>query len=510
MNQAYRLGRPLAAVVAVAVVAGAAAMWFQPGIAQDLRVKESAPADLSHAKELSKAFRQAAKDVIPSVVTIQIRPSAKPEKVEGRVRPRRIPDEFRGTPFERFFNDDDFGGLFDLPLEPREESGLGTGVIIDPSGIILTNNHVVRTRGRVIVRLSDGQEFEATDIKTDPRTDLAVIRIKGASGLKAARLGDSDSLEIGDWVLAIGAPFGLNETVTAGIISAKGRGLGIAQREDFLQTDAAINPGNSGGPLINLDGQVVGINTAISSRTGGYQGVGFAIPINLVRWVSQQLIAHGTVKRAYLGARIQQITPELAKQFGLNGKNGREGVLIADVVPNSPASEAGLKRGDVVLQLGTRKVATPGELVAAVEQTPIGDKAVLKIVRDGKPLDVAVTVKEQPKDYGLVRTPTGEPSDEESTSIDELGIEVGPLTEALAEKLGVKDAKGVAITGVERGSLAAQSGLAAGQIITEVNRTPIASVEEFREALKKRSLKDGVLLLVTTSQGSRFVVLKSS
>jgi serine protease Do len=462
---------------------------------------------LRHAESLSTAFRSAAKEVIPSVVTI--RTVTMPVRSERPNRGEyRVPEQFKGTPFEEFFEDDRFGDMFgDMPLEPREQSGMGSGVIIDASGVVLTNRHVVDGADKVTVHLSDGRTFEATDIKTDDRTDLAVVRVKGAENLKAARLGHSDALEVGDWVLAIGNPFGLSETVTAGIISAKGRGLGISDREDFLQTDAAINPGNSGGPLINLSGEVVGINTAISSRNGQYQGVGFAIPIDIARFVSEQLVKHGKVKRAYLGAAIQPLTPELAKEFRVDGNRG---ALVSKVMPDSPAEKAGLKRGDVVVRFGDAQIASPSQLVSEVEQTPMGQKRTLEIVRDGKPLRIEVTVREQPQDYGR-RTylAKGEDGDEgESKAVDELGLEVGELTDEVAGQLGLESVKGVVITRVERGSVADRASLSPGNVIIDVNGTAVASVDDFDKALAKRPLRDGVRLLVETSAGSRFVVLR--
>jgi serine protease Do len=252
---------------------------------------------------------------------------------------------------------------------PRR-SGLGSGVIFDESGLIMTNNHVVSDGGTVKVRLHDGREFVASEVWTDPRTDIAVIKIDGAD-LVAARLGNSDAMAIGDWVLALGQPFGLESTVTAGIISAKHRGLGIAQREGFLQTDAAINPGNSGGPLVNLDGEVIGINTAISTRSGGNEGIGFAVPVNRAKWVAQQLAKDGVVRRAYLGVVIQPVTQELADQFKVRP---REGVIVSEVLPDTPAAKAGVQSGDVIVEVAGVPVGSSQELIALVEQAELGSR----------------------------------------------------------------------------------------------------------------------------------------
>jgi serine protease Do len=489
---------------------GGAVLIYSTSSAADAAAAAAAQ-DVAHAQGLSKAFRAAAKEVIPCVVTIQ-----KTAVVERVRAPRRRSDDFRGTPFEDFFDDDFMRRFFEergLDLPPREESGVGSGVIIDKSGVILTNHHVVAGGGKVTVRLHDGRTIEASDVKSDPRTDLAVVRIKVDESLPAARFGDSDALEIGDWVLAIGNPFGLAETVTAGIISAKGRGIGIADREDFLQTDAAINPGNSGGPLINLSGEIVGVNTAISSRNGGYQGVGFAIPANLARWVSKQLISKGAVQRAYLGAVIQPLTPDLAKEFGVPAGAG---AVVTKVLPDSPAAEAGLKPMDVVVRFSGKKIASPRELVAAVEQVPVGATASAEIIRDGQTKTLSVKVREQPKDYGRLarrtdnddRDPDAAEGSDDSYRVAELGFDVGELSEALAARLGLKGVKGVVISRVERGSAADLAGLEPGLVVSEVNRSPVASVEQFRKALEKRSPREGVLLLVQTASGSRFVVLQ--
>jgi len=322
-------------------------------------------------------------------------------------------------------------------------------------------------------------------------------------------LGDSDAVKVGDWVLALGEPFGLEGTVTAGIVSAKGRGLGIAERESFIQTDAAINPGNSGGPLVNLDGQVVGINTAISTRTGGYQGIGFAVPVNLAKWVAGQLLERGSVRRAYLGVMIQPVTSQLATQFGV--KVG-EGVVVTQVFNDTPAAKAGVKPGDVILKFNGKAVSTPNELQGVVEESNIGQKYDLDIVRDGKPMSVGITLLEQPKEYGLAGTESepGAPGKSESSKFDKLGIEAETLTADLAQQLGVKADHGVAITDVRAGSLASMAGLEPGMVIVEANHKPLKSMEDFKTALNTASLEKGLLLLVQSKEGARFVVIRTS
>ena len=274
-------------------------------------------------------------------------------------------------------------------------------MIIDAKGIILTNYHVVEGADEVLVELSDGKQFRAADVKADEQSDLAVLRIKADHSLPAATLGDSDKLEIGDWVLAIGHPFDLDLTVSSGIISGKARMLPSGRRADFLQTDAAINPGNSGGPLVNLDGEVVGINTAIASNSGGYQGVGFAIPANLAKWVTRQLIEKGSVQRAYLGVRIEEIRAEKAEELGVApGK----GVLIAEVFPDTPAAKAGLRKSDRILKFAGHEVHNPRQLQELVEQTELGTSQAAQIIRDGKPQTVQVVASPLPKTFGLAGT----------------------------------------------------------------------------------------------------------
>lgn len=493
-----------AALAVVPMVLAVAAAATLPGSADQARPA----ATTNYAKDLSQAFREAAKEVQPSVVLVKadavmpVHWNHEGEAPKGRMQE----NPFEGTPFgnmpelRRFFEQ-----MPDMPQQPHGgQSGIGTGVIIDKSGVILTNNHVVEGRTDVTVRLHDGREFKATDIETDPNTDLAIVRIEGAKDLKAARLGNSDKVEVGDWVLALGHPFGLEGTVTSGIISAKGRGIGSPARATFLQTDAAINPGNSGGPLINLDGEVIGINTAISTSSGGNQGVGFAIPVNLAKWVSKELIDDGVVQRAQLGVMIQPLTPELADQFGLKA---HEGVAVTDVMPNMPGAKAGLKAGDVVMEYNGQKVTTPRELQSVVERSKIGAKHEMKIWRDGK-YETLQAVPLESKDEGehLDMPKSASPS---ASRLEKLGLEVETLTPEIAEHLNVKADQGVVISDVLSGSPADRVGLESGMVIVEAGRTPVKSVADLKKVVEEA--KDGsVLLLVRSEQGSRFVVLKPS
>jgi serine protease Do len=476
----------------------------------DAKAGAGRPAD--YANSLSKAFRDAAEQVLPSVVMITNTPAvAQASNDQGRPPEKWWGDNpfddmlpgFPGPDLHRFFKE-----LPSIPQMPRHGiQGMGSGLIVDPSGVILTNNHVVDGGGKITVRLHDGREFDAVDVKQDPKTDLAIVRIQGATGLKAARLGNSEDTLVGDWVIALGQPFGLEGSVTAGIVSAKGRGIGITARENFIQTDAAINPGNSGGPLVNLKGEVIGINTAISSNSGAYQGVGFAVPINLAKWVGGQLDKNGLVHRAYLGVMIQPVTHQLAEQFGVKV---HEGVLVTEIQPNTPAGKAGLKAGDVIVEFAGKPVANPQELQGVVERTEIGGKATVAVLRDGKRINLSVTLSEQPQDYGLARNGPRRFSRQESSTFDKLGLQIETLSPEVAEQLGLKDTSGVVITDVRSGSPADLAGLESGMVVAQANHKPVKSLDDFRKAVDNPSLEKGVLLLVRTSDGARFVVLKAT
>ncbi len=481
---------------------------------------EEAERALSSARDLSTAFRVASEMVLPSVVAIETTPAEVQTPTERRpspVPPGRSPlppgrNPFEGTPFEEFFRDMPFGGegfRFEAPPGqpmPRR-SGLGSGVIFDESGLIMTNNHVVSGSGSVNVRLHDGREFTASEVWTDPRTDIAVLKIDGANDLIAARLGNSDAMAIGDWVLALGQPFGLESTVTAGIISAKHRGLGILNRESFLQTDAAINPGNSGGPLVNLDGEVIGINTAISTRSGGNEGIGFAVPVNRAKWVAQQLASDGVVRRAYLGVVIQPVTQELADQFKVRP---REGVVVSEVLPDTPAAKAGVQSGDVIVEIAGVPVSSSQELIAIVEQVELGKPHALTVKRNGKVEELAFTPEPQPEDYGLAQRDVPRDRPAEGSQFDNLGLELGSLEPEVAQQLGLQDVEGVVVMGVQRGSIADRAGLESGMAITQINRQPVTDLASAEKVLKDATLEEGILLLIRTAQGSRFVVLRQT
>jgi serine protease Do len=518
-----RTSRYVAAALLVASLAGGGYLLLPAAVSTAQQspnlTTKAAPAEaLSQADTLSDAFRFSADHVLPAVVAIrnEVQPKlaknteARPPR-GGRQLPKGFGDQVpKGfgelDPFlRRFFDELPEGGTFDMPQMPRKSSG--SGVIIDPTGIILTNNHVVAGEGKVTVRLHDGREFEATEVKTDPNTDLAIVRIKASGSLPAARLGNSDKLRIGDWVLAVGQPFELENTVTAGIVSATGRAVGITKYDEFIQTDAAINPGNSGGPLVNLKGEVVGINTAISSSSGGFQGIGFAIPVNVAKWVSSQLAKEGKVHRAYLGIGIQGMDQNLASQLGVTTSHG---AVVTDVQPNSPGAKAGLQPQDVIVEFAGAKINSPRNLQAIASRSPIGSSQPIVVLRDGKRVEMQVTLREAPANYGERTAKPTESTDEtpESKNYDKFGLQVGPLTGDVAKQLGLANVSGVVVTGVEDSSPADKAGLTPSMVITQVGRKPVKSVAEFEAEVKNASPEKGVLLLVRSEEGSRLVVLK--
>lgn len=465
---------------------------------------------IEHAEALSSAFRDVARNVLPAVVSIETRARAVQVSQDGEGTRSPLEDEF----FRRFFGDNLPPGLEENfrqfnPQQMPQRRGSGSGFIIDGAGIILTNAHVVEGAERVTVTLHDGRELQATEWHADPRSDVAIVHVDAGQQLPSVPFGDSNGMEIGDWVLALGNPFDIGTTVTAGIISAKGRSTGINEVESYLQTDAAINPGNSGGPLVNLRGEVIGINTAISTRSGGYDGVGFAIPINNARWVADQLIATGSVERAYLGVTLQPLTAELREQFRVGVG---EGALVASVFESSPAAKAGVEAGDVILEFAGEKVASSTQLQGIVERLTVDKTYPMVVQRGGDQVQLNVTLKPMPRDFTpALQRGLKQPNGPEKThEYDELGLKVLGLDSDEATQLSLpKDLTGVLVGSVEGGSPASEAGLQPGDVIEKVGSQRVTSPAEFADAIKSLSVEKGIALLIRRGSGSQFVVLKS-
>jgi len=443
-----------------------------------------------------RAFSAVASQVSPALVFIRVE-----KHLTGQAAPAAPlndpSDLFNDEFFHRFFGDRFPGRRPPTPRNDLRITGQGSGFIVSPDGDILTNNHVVGDADVISVKLHDGREFKAKLIGTDPHTDVALIKIQ-ADGLPVLPLGDSDDLEVGEWVLAFGNPFGLSDTVTAGVVSAKGRSnVGIADYEDFIQTDAAINPGNSGGPLVNLEGKAVGINTAIFSRSGGYMGIGFAIPINMARRVRDQLLKNGSVTRGFLGIIIQDLTPQLSQAFNL-GK--RTGILVADVNAGSPAQAAGIRRGDVILKLDGKPVKEIGPFRNRIALLSPGTAVNLTVLRDSREQTVTVKIGKLPSHEATVA--------QVPAAATKLGIKVKNLTRDVAERLGYTGDSGVLVAEVEPGSLAALAGLRPGVLIQEVNRKPVRGVDDFQQAIERAAGTGTILLLVRDGRFSRYVALQ--
>jgi serine protease Do len=453
--------------------------------------------DLAFLDRSAKAFSSVVKKAGPAVVHVGVE-KEKAAKNMGQFPPDMSNDAF----FDRFF-----GPQFRHPrTNPKQDKktfkqqAAGSGFIIASDGYILTNNHVVEDAGKITVRLADQREFTAKVVGTDPQSDVAIIKIDGKD-LPVLPLGNSDKLEVGEWVIAIGSPFELSQTVTVGVVSAIGRNrMGITDYENFIQTDAAINPGNSGGPLLNIRGEAVGMNTAIFSRSGGYMGIGFAIPINMTKNIEQQLRKSGKVTRGWLGVNIQDVNEELAKSFG--GKVGG-GALIAEVTEGSPAQKSGLLQGDIVTAINGATVNNVADLRNKIAMTPPNTELKLRILRDGQEKELAVSVGEQPADMASAgKKMTG-------TALSELGLSLQDLTKEIAEQFGYSKDQGVLIADVEADSPAAELGLQAGMLIEEVNRIRVRSLKELQQALKKANNAKQVLLRVRSGAQSQYVVLQT-
>jgi serine protease Do len=429
-------------------------------------------------------FVRLAKLIGPSVVNIattQVRKQA-----QGMPSPFGDNDRFNDF-WERFF-----GGQ--LPRSPQRQQGLGSGFIIDSDGVIVTNYHVVDGAEKIVVTLADGKGFDAKVLGKDQKADIAILKIDAAQGLPAVALGNSDELEVGEWVMAIGNPFGLDHTVTPGIVSAKGRHIGTGPYDNFIQTDASINPGNSGGPLVNLRGEVVGINTAIFSQSGGNIGIGFAIPANLAKELVPQLRDKGRVVRGYLGVTIQKITEDIANTMGLNNARG---ALVTDVAAGGPAELAGIKTGDTIVAFDGKAIKDSADLPLEVARVAPGKTVDLKIYRESKELNIPVKVGEMKDSEVMAESGTGD-----------FGMAVQPVTPAIAESLGLERAEGVVVSSVKPGSAAEEAGLMRGDVITQINRNPVRDLADYNREMPRKEDGKSILFLVKRDRGSLFLALK--
>jgi serine protease Do len=456
------------------------------GITNNISNAAEAPIATNSSPQGLFNFVSLTKQLSPAVVNV----STTRANSRTRVSPNPFGQEDRQRElWERFFDGP-------LPRGPSRQSALGSGFILNREGLILTNNHVVEDAEKIVVRLSDEREFEAKVVGRDPKTDIAVIKIHAEVNLPTAPLGDSDRLEVGEWVLAIGNPFGLEHTVTSGIVSAKGRYIGAGPYDNFIQTDASINPGNSGGPLINMKGEVVGINTAIFSRGGGNIGIGFTIPINLVKELLPQLKEKGKVTRGWMGVVIQRVTPAIAESLGLGKATG---ALVADVTKGGPADQGGMRVGDLIIEFDGRKVKESKDLPIIVARTPVGRNVSTKVLREGEEVVLSVTIGEL-KEKQLFDSPKRE---------RKLGLTVQEVTPQIAESLGREGTGGVVVSSIEPGGPGADAGFRPKDVILEIDRQRIGDLKDFRSATDKIKKGKSILVLVQRGETTLFLAVKN-
>ncbi|MEK7298293.1 MAG: DegQ family serine endoprotease [Candidatus Margulisiibacteriota bacterium] len=459
--------------VLVSVLAFSTVSWSQP--------TDNIVSDRETLRKASDAFHTAAEMGMPAVVNI------------GAVRvvqERALPQD----PFFDLFGDEFMRRFYGRERDVKQQS-LGSGVIVSKDGYILTNNHVVEKTEDITVTLSDKREFKAKVVGTDPKTDVAVLKIE-AQNLPTLALGNSDAIRVGDWAIAIGSPFGLARTLTVGVISATGRSkIGLVDYENFIQTDAAINPGNSGGPLLDVDGKLIGINTAIFSRSGGYLGIGFAIPINLASKIMDDLIKNGKVVRGFLGVNIQDVSEALRKSFGLDAQTG---ALVSDVVVGSPAEKAGLKRGDVIITYNGVAVSDVAALRSMVAQTAVGQSATIVLIRNGKSQTVTAKITQLTGDEEAVATDVATPN--------RLGLTVGGITPELQKQYGLRTDEGVIVTKMDPDGVAALAGIAEGDQILEVNQKLVKTVADFNR-MTSNATTTQYLLLIKRKNMAQYVIV---
>ncbi|MBN2282975.1 MAG: DegQ family serine endoprotease [Deltaproteobacteria bacterium] len=450
-------------------------------------VGRTAQAAVPFLSNTPSSFADLVEQLKPAVVNIRTTKTV----VTGGISPFGSPFQ---SPFDRYFGDDFFERFFrNMPQRQFKQKSLGSGFIISEDGYLFTNYHVVEQADEILVKLSDGAEYKAEVKGRDKNTDLALLKIEPKNGLPVAKLGSSADLRVGDWVVAIGNPFGLSQTVTAGIVSAKGRVIGAGPYDDFIQTDASINPGNSGGPLFNLAGEVVGINTAIVAQG---QGIGFAIPVDMARAILPQLKDKGKVVRGWLGVSVQEITDDIAESMNLESKDG---ALVSDVFTGDPADKAGIKTGDIIVGIDGRKVTDTHDLLMIVAGIPVGKEVGVTVLRNGKKKTLNVVVSERSEGDIIAGTDMGE---------QYLGMTVQEITPDIAEHLGIPVTEGIIVTAVEEGGPAGNAGIQERDIILQVNRVRVTTLDSYRTVMARAIKKNSVLLLIQREESKFFVVIR--
>jgi len=475
-------GKPRPANMTVAL----ASIFLSVFLATGFYIKGNSCASSSSPRALvPQSFAGVAEAVSPAVVNIS---TEKVIKSPGGPSFRHFQGPFgENDPFHDFF--ERFFG--NRPRREFKQRSLGSGFIIDKEGFIVTNNHVVENADKIKVKLSNDREYPATIVGRDTKTDIALLKIENLQDIGIARLGDSDDLKVGEWVVAIGSPFGLEHTVTAGIVSAKGRVIGSGPYDDFIQTDASINPGNSGGPLVNMNGEVVGINTAIVSRGGGNVGIGFAIPINMARGIIGQLQTSGSVTRGWLGVTIQDLTPELADYYGLEGVKG---AMVGEVFKGDPAEKAGIKAKDVIVEVDGEKIGSSRDLSRVIAATHVGEKVTIKVLRNGRERTFRIKIVKRTDDKEAMAM-------HDSGEVTDLGMAVSSLTPDLARRLNIPETQGVVVIAVNRDTPASKAGVQEGDLILEVNHKLVKSVQDYRKYVEEVRKGEIVSLLMKRRAG---------